>query len=390
MRKPCIYSGPGTAPRSNGRPDTRTNPGRTNDEDETGRTPRAPRHGERAGAGRHHRCLGRGDHAEHGGARLAADADHEGAVRHPVQGALGQRREAGDRLHSLAGLLHPAQCLAHLGRAEVQHGRVRQPVARRLHRGRLLPPAQRPGRRRPRARRRCSTGCIPRRSRPTAPIPTSRTTSTASRRCRTFWSTYARSDVLCHEAEQAAFQEKYGEKLPCTPEELDAMDWDMFEKIGEFFQRKKGDMLPARPGRGRFLRDLLPGRQGLRLQLDAGQRVPLAAGRRHLGRDRHARRTGRGRRELAGSGRGARALPVAAAVHAAGGQDRQHGHLRDRRAVPRGQDGAERQLDRFRRELDQSRDLQGRRQRGLRKHAGHHAGRRHDRALERTSAASPS
>lgn len=55
--------------------------------------------------------------------------------------------------------------------------------------------------------------------------------------------TYARVDVLCHEDEQAAFMEKYSEKLPCSPEELDAMDWGMFEKIGEFFMRKKGDML---------------------------------------------------------------------------------------------------------------------------------------------------
>ena len=55
--------------------------------------------------------------------------------------------------------------------------------------------------------------------------------------------TYARSDVLCHEDEQVAFQEQFGEKLPCTPEELDAMDWEMFEKIGQFFQRSAGDML---------------------------------------------------------------------------------------------------------------------------------------------------
>ena len=55
--------------------------------------------------------------------------------------------------------------------------------------------------------------------------------------------TYARTDVLCDEAEQAAFKEKFNAKLPCTPEELDGMDWDMFEKIGQFFQRKKGDML---------------------------------------------------------------------------------------------------------------------------------------------------
>jgi multiple sugar transport system substrate-binding protein len=59
--------------------------------------------------------------------------------------------------------------------------------------------------------------------------------------------TYARTDVLCHADEQAAFQAKYGAKLPCSPEELDGMDWDMFGKIGEFFQRKKGDMLAGKP-----------------------------------------------------------------------------------------------------------------------------------------------
>ncbi|MEM0906310.1 MAG: ABC transporter substrate-binding protein [Pseudomonadota bacterium] len=55
--------------------------------------------------------------------------------------------------------------------------------------------------------------------------------------------TYARSDVLCDESEQAAYQEKYGEKLPCSPEELDQMTWEDFERIGEFFQRKAGDTL---------------------------------------------------------------------------------------------------------------------------------------------------
>lgn len=59
--------------------------------------------------------------------------------------------------------------------------------------------------------------------------------------------TYARSDVLCHADEQASFQAKFGMKLPCTPEELDQMDWDMFEKIGMHFQRKKGEMLAGAP-----------------------------------------------------------------------------------------------------------------------------------------------
>jgi multiple sugar transport system substrate-binding protein len=64
--------------------------------------------------------------------------------------------------------------------------------------------------------------------------------------------TYARTDVLCHEDEQAAFMEKYGSKLPCTPEELDGMDWDLFGQIGEFFQRKQGDMLAGAPAEDDF------------------------------------------------------------------------------------------------------------------------------------------
>lgn len=59
--------------------------------------------------------------------------------------------------------------------------------------------------------------------------------------------TYARTDVLCDASEQTAFKAKFNEKLPCTPEELDGMDWDMFEKIGQFFQRKKGEMLAGKP-----------------------------------------------------------------------------------------------------------------------------------------------
>ena len=55
--------------------------------------------------------------------------------------------------------------------------------------------------------------------------------------------TYFRTDVLCHEEEQKNFQAKYNQKLPCTPEEMDDADWDAWEKMGEFFMRKKGDKL---------------------------------------------------------------------------------------------------------------------------------------------------
>ena len=51
---------------------------------------------------------------------------------------------------------------------------------------------------------------------------------------------YYRTDVFCHEEEQKNFQAKYNMKLPCTPEEMDNVDWDMFEKFGEFFHAQEG------------------------------------------------------------------------------------------------------------------------------------------------------
>ena len=58
---------------------------------------------------------------------------------------------------------------------------------------------------------------------------------------------YYRTDIVCNEDEQKNFQAKYNQKLPCTPEEMDDVDWDTFEKMGEFFMRKKGDMLAGKP-----------------------------------------------------------------------------------------------------------------------------------------------
>ena len=55
--------------------------------------------------------------------------------------------------------------------------------------------------------------------------------------------TFYRQDVFCHEGEMAAFQEKYGSNLPCSYEDWQDTDWTKWGQIGEFFQRKKGDML---------------------------------------------------------------------------------------------------------------------------------------------------
>lgn len=58
---------------------------------------------------------------------------------------------------------------------------------------------------------------------------------------------YARKDILCDATEQKNFQAKYNKKLPCTGEELDAMTWDDYKNVGEFFRRKKGEMLAGKP-----------------------------------------------------------------------------------------------------------------------------------------------
>ena len=58
---------------------------------------------------------------------------------------------------------------------------------------------------------------------------------------------YVRKDIVCNEDEQKNFMAKFSKKLPCTPEELDDIDWDMFEMVGQFFQRKKGEMLAGKP-----------------------------------------------------------------------------------------------------------------------------------------------
>ena len=64
--------------------------------------------------------------------------------------------------------------------------------------------------------------------------------------------TYGRKDILCNEDEQKNFQAKYGKKLPCTGEEIDAMTWDDFKNVGEFFRRKKGEMLAGKPAEDDF------------------------------------------------------------------------------------------------------------------------------------------
>ena len=58
---------------------------------------------------------------------------------------------------------------------------------------------------------------------------------------------YFRKDVFCDDGEQKNFMAKYKYKLPCTGEEMDQITWDNYKDIGEFFKRKKGEMLMGKP-----------------------------------------------------------------------------------------------------------------------------------------------
>ena len=256
-------------------------------------------------------CRRRGHRPEDGGAGLAADPHHEGPVRQEIQGEVRQQREARRRLHPLAGLLHPAQRLAHLGREEVPTWRCRTasgsaPSSRAATTCKIndlidADPEPQGGLQGHAPERRC---------RPTATYPYKSENYYGFPQMPDVLVNYYRKDIVCNEDEQKNFQAKYNQKLPCTPRR------DGRRRLGHVREVRR--VLPAQEGRQarrqaagrRLLRHRLSGRQGLRLRDHAGQRLHLAAWRRHLGRDQGARRPGRRRRELAGGGQGARPLSV--------------------------------------------------------------------------------
>ena len=181
---------------------------------------------------------------------------------------------------------------------------------------------------------------------------------------------YYRKDVFCDPTEQKNFMDKYKYKLPCTPEEMDQITWDNYRDIGEFFKRKKGDMLMGKPLDDDFYGIEFQVGKGYDFFTTSAHRVPLAARRRHLGRDEAAQRARGRRRELADGGQGLRAPALVREVHAAGSHDRQSRHLQDGRTLPRRQGGEQPRVDRLCGKLDQPEDLEGRRQGRLRATAG--------------------
>jgi multiple sugar transport system substrate-binding protein len=64
--------------------------------------------------------------------------------------------------------------------------------------------------------------------------------------------TFARKDIICDAGEQKNFTAKYNKKVPCTGDEIDAMTWADYKNIGEFFRRKKGEMLAGKPAEDDF------------------------------------------------------------------------------------------------------------------------------------------
>jgi multiple sugar transport system substrate-binding protein len=58
---------------------------------------------------------------------------------------------------------------------------------------------------------------------------------------------FYRKDLFCDDGERATFAAKYGYTLPCTPEQMNDVDWDMVRDFGEFFRRPRGGQLGVRP-----------------------------------------------------------------------------------------------------------------------------------------------
>ncbi len=175
---------------------------------------------------------------------------------------------------------------------------------------------------------------------------------------------------LLRPTEQKNFTDKYKYKLPCTPEEMDQITWDNYRDFGEFFKRKKGDMLMGKPLDDDFF--------GVEFQVGKGYDFFTTSAYEFLwqhGGDiwdetKQPNCARRRRRELAGGGQVLRAPAVVREVHAAGRHDRQSRHLQDGRTLPRRQGGEQPRVDRVRRKLDQPGDVEGRGQDRLRPVAG--------------------
>ena len=51
---------------------------------------------------------------------------------------------------------------------------------------------------------------------------------------------YYRKDVFCDPTEQKNFMAKYKYKLPCTPEEMDQITWDNYQRLRRVLQAQEG------------------------------------------------------------------------------------------------------------------------------------------------------
>ena len=140
---------------------------------------------------------------------------------------------------------------------------------------------------------------------------------------------YFRKDVFCDDTEQKNFKAKYNYKLPCTPEEMDQITWDNYKDIGEFFKRKKGEMLMGKPLDDDFY--------GVEFQVGKGYDFFTTSAYEFLWqhggdiwdetKQPNAHAVGVVNSPV--RGQVLRAPPVLREVYAAGGDDRQSRHLQD-------------------------------------------------------------
>ena len=149
--------------------------------------------------------------------------------------------------------------------------------------------------------------------------------------------TFYRKDLFCNEKEAREVPGDFSQKLPCTYEDWQQVDWDVWAQHRQALPAQEGRPARRRRGRRRLLRHRLPGRRRLRL-LDHGVNAFIWQNGGSIWDETKApegQALG-----VVNSDTNVKAFEQYlehAALHAAGGEDRPDGHLRRPGPVHAGQ-----------------------------------------------------
>ena len=202
--------------------------------------------------------------------------------------------------------------------------------------------------------------------RPTRPIPTSPTTITASRRCRTCWSTTIARTSSATPTSSRPSRPSTARSCPAPARRWTTSTGTRSRPSASSSSARRATSSPAsRWTTTSTASSTRPARPTTSATMQINGFIW-----QHGGNIWDETKAPKGQAEgVVNSPEAVKALEHYLSliqVHAAGRQDRHHGHLQDRRAVPRRQGRDEHRVDRLCREHDQPADLEGRRQGRLR------------------------